>query len=84
MIGLVALTDVAGAFAQAKPAKTPKMIACAVMGDEKVDVAKATKNKMYADYKGNRYYFCCGGCPDKFKANPAKYAKAAHTKAPKA
>lgn len=29
----------------------------------------------FQDYKGTRYYFCCGGCPDKFKAEPAKYAK---------
>ncbi len=29
----------------------------------------------YQDYEGKRYYFCCGGCPEKFKAEPAKYAK---------
>lgn len=29
----------------------------------------------FQDYEGTRYYFCCGGCPDKFKADPAKYAK---------
>jgi YHS domain-containing protein len=28
----------------------------------------------YQDYEGKRYYFCCGGCPEKFKAEPAKYA----------
>lgn len=29
----------------------------------------------FEDFEGTRYYFCCGACPDKFKADPAKYAK---------
>ncbi|HWD40565.1 MAG TPA: YHS domain-containing protein [Fimbriimonas sp.] len=62
--------------------KIQKTIACAVMPNNKVDIAKATKNHMYADYKGHRYFFCCGGCPAAFKANPAKYAKAASIKTP--
>lgn len=66
----------------AKAAK-PSMIACAVMPSNKVDIAKATSSKMYADFKGKRYFFCCGGCPFAFKANPAKYAKAASIKTPK-
>lgn len=61
-----------GAFAQGKE---PKEIKCAVMPDHKVNIAAATKSKMYADYNGRRYFFCCGGCPGAFKANPAKYAK---------
>ena len=61
----------------------PKTIACAVMPKNKVDIASATKNHMYSDYKGKRYFFCCGGCPETFKADPAKYAKAAHTSIPK-
>jgi Cu+-exporting ATPase len=27
------------------------------------------------EYKGKTYYFCCAGCQDKFKADPAKYVK---------
>jgi YHS domain-containing protein len=27
-----------------------------------------------ATYHGVEYHFCCGGCPDDFKAEPAKYA----------
>jgi YHS domain-containing protein len=27
----------------------------------------------YQDYNGKRYYFCCGDCPEKFKAEPSKY-----------
>jgi YHS domain-containing protein len=28
---------------------------------------------IYADYKGQRVYFCCKGCDEEFKKNPAKY-----------
>ena len=61
-----------------------KTIKCAVMTGNNVDIKSATEKKMYADYKGNRYYFCCGGCPGQFKADPAKFAKNAHVKTPKA
>lgn len=81
LVGVLAIVST-GAFAQGKKA-APKEIACAVMTSNKLDVAKATKSKMYADYKGNRYYFCCGGCPEAFKKNPAKYAKNAHLPIPK-
>jgi YHS domain-containing protein len=60
-----------------------KPMTCAVMPANKVSVAAATKAKMFADYKGNRYFFCCDGCPQMFKKSPAKYAKAAHIKTPK-
>lgn len=30
----------------------------------------------YSDLKGERIYFCCPGCKEKFDANPAKYADA--------
>ena len=26
------------------------------------------------EYEGKTVYFCCGGCPDAFKADPAKFA----------
>lgn len=66
-------------FAQTKPAKPAakaKVFHCAVTG-EKLDVAKATKDKMFTDYKGKRYFFCCPGCPETFKKNPEKYVKKA-------
>ena len=74
-----------GAFAQmghhvSKSAK--HVMTCPISGD-KVDMDKATKTHMYADYKGNRYFFCCGDCPPAFKKNPAKYAKKPHIKSPK-
>ena len=34
----------------------------------------------YADYKGVRYYFCCGDCPTEFAKDPAKYAAAVKDK----
>lgn len=46
---------------------------CPVSGDP----APSGKAVGFADYKGVRYYFCCGDCPAAFKANPAKYAAAA-------
>ena len=80
ILAVLPLACIAGA--QGKPA-TPKTIACAVMTDNKVNIADATKKKMFADYKGNRYYFCCEGCPQSFAKDPAKYAKAPHTPTPK-
>lgn len=52
---------------------TPKTIHCSVMTDKIVDVALATNAHDYADYKGRRYFFCCGSCPEQFKANPEAY-----------
>lgn len=66
-----------------KPA-APTKISCAVMKGDMVDIKKATSTKMFADYKGNRYFFCCAGCPEAFKKDPAKYAKNAHIATPKA
>jgi YHS domain-containing protein len=76
LLSILAIATVGFASAQAKKAPKPKTtIHCAVMTDDPVKIADATKNKMYADYKGRRYFFCCAGCPDAFKKNPAKYAK---------
>ena len=79
----VALVLSVAAFAG--PPKADKTtIQCAVM-PRMVNIKEATAKKMYADYKGNRYFFCCGGCPSMFKADPAKYAaNAAHIPTPKA
>lgn len=50
---------------------------CPVMGS---DVASQSKASGYADHDGVRYYFCCGGCDVKFKANPASFVGAAKDK----
>jgi len=61
----------------------PTTIKCAVMTGNTVNIADATKKHMYADYKGKRYFFCCGGCPGQFKASSAKFAKNASIPTPK-
>lgn len=57
-------------------------IKCAVQG-VKINIAQATKDHMYADYKGRRYFFCCSGCPETFKQNPAQYKNAESIPTPK-
>ncbi|AIE86322.1 YHS domain-containing protein [Fimbriimonas ginsengisoli] len=85
ILAIVSAALVGSAFAQggAKKAATPKTIKCAVMPGNSLDIAKATKAGMFADYKGKRYFFCCAGCPDAFKKDPAKYAKGASIPTPK-
>jgi YHS domain-containing protein len=78
-----AMLTLAVAAIAGPPAKTPTTIKCAVLKNSTVNIKDATAKKMYADYKGNRYFFCCGGCPAQFKADPAKFAKAPHIKTPK-
>jgi YHS domain-containing protein len=41
---------------------------CPVMGG-KID------KKIFADYEGERVYFCCKGCIGEFRKDPAKYIK---------
>lgn len=74
---LAALT--LSAFAQGTPKPTAKQLTCPVMKGNKVDPAKATKAKLFADHKGRRYFFCCAGCPDAFKKSPEKYANKANS-----
>lgn len=73
----------APSLAEKKAKAAPKELHCAIMKEHKVNIADATKKKMYADHKGNRYFFCCAGCPDAFKKDPAKFAKADHIPTPK-
>jgi YHS domain-containing protein len=39
---------------------------CPVMGGE-------INKELYADHEGKRVYFCCGGCPEKFRKDPRMY-----------
>jgi YHS domain-containing protein len=78
---LIAVVAVS-AFAGPGKDKTPKTIKCPVTGGT-VNIADATKNHMYADYKGKRYFFCCNGCPQAFAKDKAKYSKGASIPTPK-
>jgi len=78
----LAVVGLAGAQTTKKAPAAPKMT-CAVMTKNPVDIAAATKKHMYADYNGKRYFFCCAGCPEAFKKDPAKYAKSASIPTPK-
>jgi len=80
---IAALAGLAAAQGPKKAAAPQVKMTCAVMSSNSVDIAKATKAHMYADYKGRRYFFCCEGCPAAFKANPAKYAKSKSIPTPK-
>lgn len=86
LVGAILIVATAAFAAPPKkkaPAPAPTTIKCAVMTGNTVNIKAATASKMYADYKGNRYYFCCGMCPEAFKKDPAKYAKNAHLPTPK-
>jgi len=48
-----------------------EMVECPVTG-EKIHKGMAAGKTVY---KGKTYYFCCAGCPEKFKNNPEKYLK---------
>ncbi|MBI1756450.1 MAG: YHS domain-containing protein [Fimbriimonas ginsengisoli] len=83
LFALAAIVGVASAQMGHKVAKNAKhVIKCPVSGD-KTDMDRATKNHLFTDYKGNRYFFCCSDCPPMFKKNPAKYANKPHIKTPK-
>ena len=85
LVGVTAaLCTTARAADTTKAAKPEaKKLHCAVQTDHEIDVKKATADKMFTDYKGNRYFFCCAGCPAEFKKDPSKFAKADHIAVPK-
>lgn len=58
---LLLLSVAAYAFAAAQTT-------CPVMGGK-------INKELYADYKGQRVYFCCMGCPQEFAKDPEKYIK---------
>lgn len=54
-------------------AQVAEKLICPVMGSPIASEAKAAG---FSDYKGKRYYFCCGGCKPAFDKDPAKYVVA--------
>ena len=55
-------------------------VVCPVMGNK----FKITKHTPVIEYKGETYYFCCGGCDKDFAKNPGKYIQQMHTDEPTA
>lgn len=67
---------------KADPAKftsvKKELLICPVMEEK---IAKPSDAPGYVDYKGVRYYICCGGCFSELKNNIAKYAETWASKA---
>lgn len=57
--------------APAAAADMPAEAICPVSGK----TFKPTAGTAKAEHDGKTYYFCCPGCEQKFKADPAKYVK---------
>ena len=55
-----------GVLAADTAAKDASQTQCPVMS------GNIDKN-IYVDYEGKRIYFCCTGCVEEFKKDPAKY-----------
>jgi len=55
--------------------KDNKQDICPVM-KVSVDRNVAEKLGLVREYKGKKYYFCCGDCPPQFDENPEKYVNA--------
>lgn len=49
-----------------QPTAKKAQTTCPVMGG-------AVNTNLYVDADGKRVYFCCKGCPEEFKKDPAKY-----------
>jgi YHS domain-containing protein len=67
-VGCATTGSTAQAGAGSAQAKIVPQTDCPVTG------AKISK-QYYADYEGKRVYFCCSGCIEQFKKDPAKYMK---------
>ena len=55
-------------LAEGDAAKSKPQTTCPVMGGK-------INKEIYTDYEGKRVYFCCKGCIDEFKKDPAKHIK---------
>lgn len=50
------------------PLAGKSQVSCPVQGGK-------INKELYADYKGERIYFCCAGCDKEFNKDPEKYLK---------
>jgi YHS domain-containing protein len=51
----------------AEAAQTGMQTTCPVMEGNPINKA------IFVEYKGQKVYFCCKGCPEQFLTNPEKY-----------
>ncbi|MFA5110800.1 MAG: YHS domain-containing protein [Desulfobaccales bacterium] len=65
---ILALTLAAFAAGSLWAADAKPQTACPVL-------AGNIDKQLYLDYQGKRIYFCCAGCDQEFKKDPAKYMK---------
>ena len=61
------------AVAPAPATATPAAVAAAEQKTCPVMQGNPINKDIYVDYEGRRIYFCCAGCPDMFRQDPAKY-----------
>jgi YHS domain-containing protein len=66
--GAVGAVDVKPAAAAPPDPPATAQTKCPVLGGN-ID------KQVFADYKGQRIYFCCRGCDAEFKNNPEKYVQ---------
>lgn len=67
VLGVVLTLSLAGTvFAADAPAPGQGQAACPVMGGK-------PDPKLFADYQGQRVYFCCPACLELFQKDPEKY-----------
>lgn len=55
------------------PTNSTSALTCPVMKGDSVNKEEAEKNGWVREYKGKKYYFCCGSCPEDFDKNPEQY-----------
>ena len=67
--GLAAVALTAGHALAEGDEETPKPQTMCPLTNEPINKA------FYADHDGKRVYFCCAGCREAFKKDPAKYVK---------
>jgi len=69
ILALVLALSLVGSGLAAAPAASGKpQVTCPVMGGN-------VNKDLYADYQGQRVYFCCPACLELFQKDPEKYLK---------
>lgn len=72
MVGLVLLGGCKKSE-PATPSETEEIASAAIVQTTCPVMGGAIDKDIFTEYKGEKVYFCCAGCVDKFKANPEEY-----------